>query len=768
VIMNRLVKVNRLAPVLLSAALVATAAGARIEAPDHVIYGNATLFGDPVAPGQAIELRSTATGEVLTSYELGSDTRLGDQFALRIPMDAVNPIIDGRARPGDPVKIFINDVLSAETTVGAEGIAVRLDIDPQNLGSGPSLVITDVQVFEGNSGTTPVVFDISLNTTNPDGDVELFWETSDDTATGGATCAPGIDYLERSSSLVLAPGDLSGSITVQVCGDGVIENTEHFQLALTRVQGGVLARRSATVTIIDDDDVPALRVADVTILEPAAGTTTQAVFTPTLSKNSGFEARFNYTTEPVNAVPNIDYLSTSGSVTIPAGELQADIPVTILHAPGASAPKSFLLRFSNPFNLTFDDDLGLGVINDPAFKPAVDLEQDVINQQDQVVGLASPTALALSPDGAFAYVTSEALDSVLVFRRRIADGHLSPVARYDINETGFEDAGLTTPLDVIVSPDGQHVYVAAEEAGAVVVMARNASNGTLTFVENQDDTGAAGANLAGVRRLEISDDGNHLYAAGANAGAIVTFSRDAGTGALTFLEAEVNGADDPDDAGNVVEHMSRPAGLALSADGSQVYVASRFGDAVQVFQRNDDPGSADFGRLSFVTAYRNESLGIVGLDGAFNIGVSDDNAHVYVAAEEENAIVLFDRNPDGTLQQRTVWRHETPERPGLIGVQGLAISPDGLEIFAGGFADNSLTIFRRIQPDDEDNLPYGDLVVRQTLFDDEGELLNMAGPTAVVPSADDEHLYVVANEDNAIVVLRRISLDVIFNDDFGD
>jgi len=768
VIMNRHFKLNRLVPVLFGAALVATAASARIEAPDHVIYGNATLFGDPVAPGQSIELRSTATGEVLTSYELGSDTRLGDQFALRIPMDAVNPIIDGRARPGDPVKIFINDVLSAETTVGPEGIAVRLDIDPQNLGSGPSLEIADVQIFEGNSGTTPVVFDVTLNTTSPDNDVVLFWETRDDTATGGAGCTTGIDYLAASSSLVLSPGDLSGSITVQVCGDSVIENTEHFQLALTGVQGGILAQPSATVTIIDDDDVPALRVADVTILEPAAGTTTQAVFTPTLSKNSGFEARFDYTTEPVNAVPGIDYQTASGSVTIPAGDLEADIPVTILHAPGATAPKSFLLRFSNPFNVTFDDAQGLGVINDPAFKPAVELEQDVVNQQDQVVGLAAPTALALSPDGAFAYVTSEALDSVLVFSRRAFDGHLTPVARYDVTEAGFEDAGLATPLDVIVSPDGRHVYVAAEEAGAVVVMARNASTGTLSFVENQDDTGPAEASLDGVRRLQISADGNHLYAAGSNANALVTFSRDAGTGALTFLEAEITATDDPDDAGGTVQAMIRPAGLALSADGTQVYVASRFGNAVQVFERNTDETSADFGRLSFVTAYRDDLLGIIGLEGAFNIVVSADNAHVYVAAEAEDAVVLFDRNLDGTLQQRFVWARQSPDRPGLLGVQGLAISPDGLEVFAGGFADNSLTIFRRIQPDDEDNLPNGDLVVRQTLFDDQGELQNMAGPTAVVPSADDQHLYVVANEDNAIVVLRRISLDVVFDDGFGD
>ncbi len=758
---------RQLAILFVSGVVLAVAAQARIEAPDHVIYGNATLFGDPVAPGQRIEARLLSSGEVIAAYELGRDQQLGDQYALRVPMDTVDPRVDGRARPGDPVNIYIADVLAAETTVGSEGRAVRLDIDPQNLGTGPSLQITDAQVFEGNAGTTPVVFDVTLNTTS-ENDVVLFWETADDTATGGASCTAGIDYLEGSGSLLLAPGEMSGSVSIQVCGDTVIEGAEHFRLELTGVQGGVLARPTATATIIDDDDVPALRVADVTVLEPAEGTTTQAVFTARLTKNSDFEARFDYATEALNAIPGTHYQSASGSITIPDGELEADIPVTILHAPGTSEPKSFVLRFSDGFNLVVDQEQALGVINDPHFEPAVEHEQDVINQQNQVVGLARPTALALSPDGEHAYVTSEALDSVLVFRRRSADGHLSPIARYDTGEPGFADALLDGPLDVQVSPDGAHVYVASREDDAVVVMARNAANGTLTFVENQGEAGAAGDNLDGVRKLELSADGTHLYAAGSVAGAVVAFARDAGTGTLTFLEAEVDGQDDPDDAGAAVVAMKRPAGLALSADGTQIYVASRFGNAVQVFERDDDEASPDRGRLSFVAAYRNDLSGIVGLEGAFDIGVSDDNAHVYVSAEADNAIVLFDRNADGTLQQRSVWRHDTPDRPGLQGVQGLAISPDGLEVFAGGFGDDSLTIFRRIQPDDEDNLPYGDLAVRQTLFDDQGDILNMAGPTAVVPSDDDQHLYVVANEDNAIVVLRRISLDLVFEDDFGD
>jgi len=758
---------------LLAAGLLLTGlnAEARIDAPDHIFYGNVTVFGDPAAPGQIVEARLLSTGEILARYELGVDIRLGAQYALRIPMDAVNPRGDGRARPGDPVNLLIGNVVAAETTVGDLGRAVRLDLDPQNLGTGPSLNVADITLFEGNAGTTPATFEFNLNTTSAD-PVVLFWQTEDDTATGGTACVAGIDYLVDQGTLSFPPGQQQGSVTILVCGDTVIEPTERFRLRFTGIQGGVLARPAATATIIDDDDVPDLRVADVTVTEPPSGQTTQAVFRPRLSKNSDFEARFDYTTEPLNAQPGIDYSPVSGTIMIAAGDLDAEIAVPVLHVPDSSAPKSFQLRFSNPFNLVLDIDRALGVILDPSFRPAVEHEQDLVNGED-VIGMAGPTALALSPDGTHAYVTSEALDALLLFNRNPGNGRLSPVEGYDSARTGFEQARFDGPIDVVVSPDGAHVYVAARNDSAIAVLGRNPATGRLGFVQNQVDgiLGAPDANgpnvgLAGVRRLLLSADGLHLYAAGSDANSVAVFERDPSSGELRFLEAETNGQNDPQDPGPMVVAMSRPSGLALSPNGADLYVASRFGDAVQVFARDDDPTSPDFGRLSYVTVYENGLNGIVGLDGAFDIAVTGDGAHVYVTAEAENAIVLFDRGSNGLLGQRSVFRHQTPERPGLIGVQGLAVSPDGLEVFAAGFTDSSLSIFERIGADDDDGLAPGELRLRQTLFDDQGQMRNLAGATRVTPSADDQFVYVVANQDNAIVVLRRISLDVVFIDDF--
>jgi len=751
---------------LLFVALVTLDVNARIEAPDHVIYGNATVFGEPAAPGQLIQARLLASGEIIAEYELGRDQRLGDQYALRFQMDTVEPRIEGRARPGDPVSIFIGDVAAADTIVGAEGVAVRLDIDPQDLGSGPSLIISEANatVFEGNAGLTDVIFPVSLNTTSEE-NVVLFWQTEDVSASGGISCTDGVDYLAEQNSLTLPPGQMQGSLMVSVCGDTVIEPTETFLIRLNGVQGGVLAQPSATATVIDDDDVPTLRIANVTVIEPAPGTTTQAVFRPQLSKNSDFEARFAYQTVALNAQPGVDFEATSGELTIAAGELEGQITVPILHAPGATPPKSFQLQLSEPFNLLLDERRVIGLIEDPGFAPAVVLEQDVINGSDDVVGLAGPTALALSPDGEHAYVTSEALNAVLLFARNSFNGRLSLLDRYDSSKPGFTDGLFAGAIDVVVSPDGEHVYVAAREDDNVLVLNRNTATGQLAFVQNRTQN-ADNPGLDGVRRLQLSADGAHVYAAGSDANAIAVFARNADDGTLQSLEAEISGVDDADDDGPAVVAMTRPSGLTLSADGEQLYVASRFGDAVQVFNRDNDAASEDYGRLSFVTAYQNGLAGIVGLDGAFDIVASADNAQVYVTAEAENALVLFDRNADGSLSQRTVFSQELPDLPGLGGVQGLALAPDGLELFAAGFADSSVSIFKRARPDNDDDLIPGDLTLRQTLFDEQGAMLNLAGATRVTPSADDQFIYIVANQDNAIVVLKRISLDMIFFDGF--
>jgi hypothetical protein len=202
-------------------------------------------------------------------------------------MSAVNPRVPGTARPGDPVRIFLGQRLAAQTSVGAEGVARRLDIDPQNTGTGPAVTIDDVSGFEGNAGTTPLRFAFGLNTTSTS-TVHVDYQTANGTAVGGPNCSPGVDFIQRSGRVSFPSGSLTQTLDIQVCGDTVIEGAESFELELINAQNGVLARAAGVGTIIDDDDVPQLSVEPVRVLEPATGNRDSAIPGATVSQ---FELR---------------------------------------------------------------------------------------------------------------------------------------------------------------------------------------------------------------------------------------------------------------------------------------------------------------------------------------------------------------------------------------------------------------------------------------------------------------------------------------------
>jgi DNA-binding beta-propeller fold protein YncE len=86
--------------------------------------------------------------------------------------------------------------------------------------------------------------------------------------------------------------------------------------------------------------------------------------------------------------------------------------------------------------------------------------------------------------------------------------------------------GLWEARGVTVSPDGQHVYVASQWDHAVAVFSRNPTTGELTFVEAEFDGVGGVDGLAGARRVVVSSDGQHVYVASKDDDAVAAFSRD--------------------------------------------------------------------------------------------------------------------------------------------------------------------------------------------------------------------------------------------------
>jgi DNA-binding beta-propeller fold protein YncE len=245
-----------------------------------------------------------------------------------------------------------------------------------------------------------------------------------------------------------------------------------------------------------------------------------------------------------------------------------------------------------------------------------------------------------------------------------------------VSDTGTsgacQDGGpLDAAAGVAVSPDGTSVYVATGglNGDAVVIFDRNPATGTLTQKTGTagcvSDTGTGGAcqdgvALDGVSDVAVSPDGRSVYAASLGTGAVAVFNRNtsntANRGALTQKA-------DPNDCwsdtgtpatGGTCQNgvaLNAPAGVAVSPDGTSVYAAVTFSDAVAIFDR-DTSNSASSGTLT----QKADPAGCVSetgtsgtcqdgeaLDGAANVTVSPDGASVYVTALTSDSVAIFDR-----------------------------------------------------------------------------------------------------------------------------
>lgn len=104
--------------------------------------------------------------------------------------------------------------------------------------------------FNGGAGQLGTV---TVDRTNPSsGSVSVSLQTADGTATGGASCAAGIDYISTGGTLTFAAGETSKSLQVQLCPDSTLEPNETIQLSISNPTGGSIigSPRTATLTII--------------------------------------------------------------------------------------------------------------------------------------------------------------------------------------------------------------------------------------------------------------------------------------------------------------------------------------------------------------------------------------------------------------------------------------------------------------------------------------------------------------------------------------
>ncbi len=115
-------------------------------------------------------------------------------------------------------------------------------------GGTPFASISDTSAAEGNAGSTPFFFTISLNQPAGAGGVSIDWATAD----GTASAADG-DYRPGSGTATIAEGATSVTISVDVVGDTANEPDETFSVELSNPVGAEITDAQGIGTILNDD-----------------------------------------------------------------------------------------------------------------------------------------------------------------------------------------------------------------------------------------------------------------------------------------------------------------------------------------------------------------------------------------------------------------------------------------------------------------------------------------------------------------------------------
>jgi 6-phosphogluconolactonase (cycloisomerase 2 family) len=274
--------------------------------------------------------------------------------------------------------------------------------------------------------------------------------------------------------------------------------------------------------------------------------------------------------------------------------------------------------------------------------------------------------LAVLPDSTQLLVSNSFEGTLSVFDRNFSSGALT------LDSTLRDGSGVRAmrgAQSVVASPDGKHVYAMGSEGSLISAFARDAVSGVLSLLSTSGFYGEdPHANVPTYRRAAMSPDGLSLYEARFRDDAIVSYRRDAATGALTAA-GYVTSASVPD--------LFRPTDAAVSPDGTSLYSIGGLQPDGSMLAFARDVGT---GALAYQQTLSQGVDGVSGLSFPQAIVVSPDGQFVYVASRGSEGLAVFRRFFDGRLG--FVISYADSPSPGDVfdGIDfasAIAISPDG-------------------------------------------------------------------------------------------
>jgi Ca2+-binding RTX toxin-like protein/predicted extracellular nuclease len=260
------------------------------------------------------------------------------------PLDVILPAGANNAATLE-IRIMTTNAAGSDEWVGIDDIVVS------SLVGSPTLSIADAAVFEGNSGTTPLVFTVT-RTGDTSGAVTADYSVVFGSGPFGAVAGDFAGPLTGQVSFGI--GETSATITIGVQGDATPEGDDGFTVVLSNPSpGAAIGDGTAIGTIVNDDGPPILvSIGDASVVEGNSGSV-NLVFTVTRTGGTGaFNVDFQTSDGTASSVsgPGQDYVTTSGQVNFLAGEMSKTISVPVLGDTVSEINETFQVTLTSATN----------------------------------------------------------------------------------------------------------------------------------------------------------------------------------------------------------------------------------------------------------------------------------------------------------------------------------------------------------------------------------------------------------------------------------
>ncbi len=303
----------------------------------------------------------------------------------------------------------------------------------------PTVSISNVSQAEGNSGTTPFQFAVTLS--NPsDQPITVNYATAD----GKATIANG-DYQAASGSLTFAAGETTKTVTVNVNGNTVSEPDKTFSINLNSPDATVPAGTIGIGTIINDDSVPL-----ILSVSPAASTAGGALsFVVSLSDVGSNPVSVNFATSDGTAkLSDLDYTQSTGTLTFAAGERTKTITVQTASDSSYEPAETVNLTLKDPVNATLTTASAIGTITSNLPIPSITI--------------ADPTPINEGNSG----------NTAIQFSVRLSNPSSEPISVQYVTKDGTADATdyvpILTPTTLTFAPGQTEQTITVQAIGDTV------------------------------------------------------------------------------------------------------------------------------------------------------------------------------------------------------------------------------------------------------------------------------------------------------------